>query len=427
MLQERQIAVIGLGYVGLTVAVHFGKKTKIIGFDTSAQRIGELIDGYDKNGEIEKEDILSSTVDFTNDESSLRVCNFFIIIVPTPINQSKQPDLTQLINATCLVGKYVKPGDIVVFESTVYPGATEELCIPQLEKASKLKCGKDFSVAYSPERINPGDKAHTFENICKIVSATDPKTLDIVSNLYLEVVKKVHPVSSIKIAEATKVVENTQRDINISFMNEIALILHHCNLNITEVLNAAETKWNFVPFKPGLVGGHCIGTNSYYLVDKSIKMGFEPHFILAGQQVNDYFVHYLADEVIKNLILLEKPLQQTKIGVLGVAYKENYPDFYDSRVIDLIKKLESFDLNVISHDPLIDYDLAKKAYSLSLVSWDELKELDALIIAVAHHDYCELNPQQIKRLIKPNGLIMDIKGILDPKEFENTQIRLWTI
>jgi len=427
MLPHHRIAVIGLGYVGLTVAIYFSRKTNVIGFDVDQNRIAELGDGYDRHNEISKDEILASNVHFTTDETLLAAANFYIIIVPTPINPSKQPDLSKLLSATTLVGKYLKKGDIVVYESTVYPGATEELCIPELEKISKLKCVEDFSVGYSPERINPGDRVHTFENICKIVSATDPKALDIICETYLQVLNNVYRVSSIQIAEAAKVVENTQRDLNISMLNEIALILHHCNLNITEVLAAAQTKWNFLPFKPGLVGGHCIGTNSYYLIDKAKKAGYVPKFILAGQQINDDFVYFIADEAIKSLIKLDKSIKQARVGILGITYKENYPDFYDSRVIELIQRLASFELNVIAHDPLANYDAARKTYALELVTWEEFTQLDIIIFAVAHQYYCQLNIKEIKDRLKPNGIVMDIKGIFDRQKFNIHGITLWTI
>jgi UDP-N-acetyl-D-glucosamine/UDP-N-acetyl-D-galactosamine dehydrogenase len=322
----------------------------------------------------------------------------------------------------------LKKGDIVVFESTVYPGATEEICIPELENISNLTCGKDFSVGYSPERINPADKIHTFKDIIKIVAASDEATLKIVADLYSSVVSAgVFCVSNIKTAEAVKVVENTQRDINISIMNQIALILHKLDIDMSEVLEAAQTKWNFLPFYPGLVGGQCMSTNSYLLAHKAQEVGFDPDVILAGRRVNEYMSKYIAEKTIEKLSALGITILRTRIGILGLSFKDNYPSIQDSKVIDIIKELKNYDVEVIVHDPIADYELAKNKHSINTVSWDEFDNLDAIILAVAHDEYLGINKSQLDNKLEKCKLVMDVRGILDQQAFHGTDTTYWRL
>lgn len=427
MTQQRKISVVGLGYVGLTTLVAFGQMMKVIGFDIDESRIAELKKGRDRNGELTSQDIKTAKIHFTTNPKELKKANFHVISVPTPLD-GKRPDLTMLLNASDMVGKQLKKGDMVVYESTVYPGATEEKCIPALERASKLRCGKDFSVGYSPERINPSDKEHSFWNVTKIVSATDKAALDIVAKAFESVVKAgVFRVSSIRIAEATKVIENTQRDLNISLMNEIALILHSLGMDISEVLAAAKTKWNFIPYRPGLVGGHCIGVNSDYLAYKAEQAGYHPDVILAGRRVNDYMPKFIAEKTIKKLIHIGVPIKRARIAVLGLTYKENCSDLRDTKIIDLVNELKSYDTEILIHDPLADSKEAKKEYGIMLADWKNLIDIDAIILAVRHRQYVELNGNQLKRMLRNRGLIMDIKDILNPKDFEGTGITFWRL
>jgi UDP-N-acetyl-D-galactosamine dehydrogenase len=423
----RKISITGLGYVGLTIATAFGQIQKVIGYDTNASRIDELKAGNDKNEEISADVLKTSTIDYTTDPTALKEADFHIVAVLTP-TKDNQPDLSILLKASETLGKQLKKGDIVVYESTVYPGATEEKCIPILESASQLICGKDFTVGYSPERINPADKKHTFSNITKVISATDKSTLNIIAEVYSSVVNAgVHPVSSIRIAEAVKVVENTQRDINISLVNEIALILHSLGMDSFEVFEAARTKWNFLPFQPGLVGGHCIGVNSYYLAHKAEAVGYHPDVILAGRRVNNYMTRYLAQETIKQLNKIGKPNKKSRIAVLGLTYKENCADLHDTKVIDLIRELQSLDADVLVHDPLADTKEAQKLYGIDLIAWEDLVNVDAIIIAVAHKQYSALSKTDFQKIFYRHGLIMDVKGILHPKDYDDSGIRIWRL
>lgn len=428
MPHTRKISVTGLGYVGLTIATAFGQIQKVIGYDKNASRIAELKDGHDKNDEIPDEVLKNVDIHYTTNPADLKKADFHIIAVLTPVNKDRQPDFSILLEASEKMGEQLKKGDIVVFESTVYPGATEEKCIPILEKFSKLTCGKDFAVGYSPERINPADHEHVFSNIIKIVSATDSKSLEIIAEVYASVVKAgVHRVSSIRIAEATKVIENTQRDLNISLINEMALILHSIGMDSAEVMAAAKTKWNFLPFKPGFVGGHCIGVNSYYLAHKAEEAGYHPDVIHAGRRINEYMTKFIAEKTIKELIHLGVTIKNARIGVLGLTYKENCSDLHDTRVIELIKELENYDAKIFVHDPLADHDLAKKEYGIELLQWDELVNLDAIILAVSHKKYVNLKPNQIQKILSPQGLIMDVKNILKPDDFLATGLTLWRL
>lgn len=428
MPHTRKISVTGLGYVGLTIATAFDQNQKIIGYDNSATRIEALKNGHDTNGEISDEQLSNANIDYTSNPEDLKNADFHIIAVLTPVTSDRQPDFSILLEVSEAIGKQLKTGDIVVYESTVYPGATEEKCIPVLEKASHLVCGKDFAVGYSPERINPADKEHTFTNIIKIISAIDEPTLNIMAEVYSSIVKAgVHRVSTIRIAEATKVIENTQRDLNISLINEIALILQSIGMDSFEVLEAARTKWNFLPFKPGLVGGHCIGVNSYYLAHKAEEAGYHPDVIQAGRRVNDYMTKFIAEKTIKKLIHLGIPIKKERIAILGLSYKENCPDLHDTRVIDLIKELKSYDTEVVVHDPIADYQAAKDQYDIELQPFDSLTGFDALIIAVSHKQYAALSTAQFQKILHRHGLLMDVKGILNPNDFINTGITLWRL
>lgn len=428
MTHDRIVSVIGLGYVGLPVAVAFGQKAYTVGFDINVNRLNELVKGVDSTNEVSVNELQSSNIKYTNDLVDLRKANFHIIAVPTPINNAKQPDLTPLLKASETVGKALKKGDIVVYESTVYPGATEEDCVPVLEYYSKLKCGVDFKVGYSPERINPGDKQHTFTKIKKIVSGQDQEVLDIISDVYESViVAGVYKASSIKVAEAAKVIENSQRDINIAFVNELAMIFDLMGINTREVLEAAGTKWNFLSFTPGLVGGHCIGVDPYYLTHKAEKLGYHPQVILAGRRINDGVGKYIAERTVKEMIHSGKHILNSKVTVLGVTFKENCPDLRNSKVVDIIRELEQFGVEVQVHDGLADPKEALDNFNVHLSSFEKLERADALIVAVAHDAYKQLTAEQLKQFLKEDGALIDVKGIVDGSWCREGGIRLWKL
>ncbi len=429
MEHNRNISVVGLGYVGLPVAVALGKKQQVIGFDKNTVRISELKQQqYDRNNDLSADELKSSKVIYTSNPEDIKAADFYIIAVPTPLNPTKHPDLRLLIEVSEIVGAQLKKDDIVVYESTVYPGCTEEICVPVLEKASGMKCGKDFFVGYSPERINPGDKQHTFTTTKKIVSAMDKKTLDIVAGIYSSVISAgVHPVSTIKVAEAAKVIENTQRDLNISLINEIALILHKLDIDTQEVLSAAATKWNFLPFKPGLVGGHCIGVDPYYLTHKAQEVGYYPDVILAGRRINDVMGKFIAEQTIKKMIQLGIPVKRSRVLVMGITFKENIPDTRNSRVIDMINELKSYDVEVIVHDPIALPKSTKEEYNIDLKKWEDIPDVDVIILAVAHKQFIEMDKQKLKDKLHNRGLIMDVRSILDPTEFAETGIMFWRL
>ena len=428
MQSQYKVSVTGLGYVGLMIASAFGTKGKVIGLDKSRVRIEELKKGYDRNGELTAKQLKKNGIQYTTNPHDLRKANFHIIAVPTPIDGGNRPDLSILLSASETVGKELKKGDIVVYESSVYPGATEEKCIPVLEKASHLVCGKDFSVGYSPERINPADKEHILANIPKIVAAINKEALDAISKVYNQIVKVgVYPVSNIQVAEAAKIVENIQRDINISFVNEIALIMHSLGLDSKEVLAAAGTKWNFLPFRPGLVGGHCVSVNSCYLTHCAEENGYHPDMILAGRRVNEQMPKFIADSAIKELIKLDIPIKGARIAVLGLTYKENCPDVHYTRVIDIIKELESYGTTVLIHDPLASHEIARRDLGVELTSWKELQTVDAAIVMVAHNEYIRLKSSDLTDLVKQGGLIMDVKSILNFDELKDLGIKLWRL
>ncbi len=427
--EVRSIAVVGLGYVGLPIAVAFGKRGPVIGFDVNKAKIQELRNGIDRTGEVSSRDLQASQVRYTSEPTDLKTADFIIVAVPTPINEALQPDLTALKKASELIGANLSPGTIVVYESTVYPGATEEVCLPLLEQASGLKCGVDFKLGYSPERINPGDKEHTLEKIVKVVAAQDQSSLEIVAQTYATVVKAgIHRASSIKVAEAAKVIENTQRDLNIALMNELALIFHRLGIDTTSVLEAAGTKWNFLRFAPGLVGGHCIGVDPYYLTTKAESVGYHPQVILAGRRINNGMGKFVAEQTMKLLSQLARPVSDLRIGVLGLTFKENVPDLRNSKVPDIIRELKEYGVQVLVHDPLAEHEEAVAEYGIHLQQWEDLKDLDGLILAVSHRYYAGLG---IKELLKPlrrpeEGVVADVKSVLDHRVLP-ASIKYWRL
>jgi UDP-N-acetyl-D-glucosamine/UDP-N-acetyl-D-galactosamine dehydrogenase len=421
----RKLAVIGLGYVGLPVAVAFGRQgTPVIGFDIDAARISELRAGRDRTREVESVDLRHARLRFTSDPAELSAADFFIVTVPTPIDQARRPDLTALLRASRTVGGALKKGDIVVYESTVYPGATEEDCVPVLEQASGLAAGRDFTVGYSPERINPGDKAHRFETIKKVVSGQDTRTLDIIAVVYASVVTAgLHRAPSIKVAEAAKVIENAQRDLNIAFMNELSAIFHELGIDTKDVLAAAGTKWNFLNFSPGLVGGHCIGVDPYYLTYRAQKAGYHPDVILAGRRINDSIGMRIARECMRRLLKAGTPTE--RVTLLGLTFKENVVDIRNSRAIDIVREFQSFGIAVQVHDPLADPSAALQEYGLVLQN--NPAPADAVVVAVAHDTYRASGWPLITGLLKNGrGLVMDVKGMLDPLG-KPADIELWRL
>lgn len=414
----RQIAVVGLGYVGLPIAVAFGKQAPVIGFDIDKTKIEELRRGIDRTREVSPADLQASRVTYTAEPSDLKAADFIIVAVPTPIDDALQPDMKALRMASELIGDNLSRGAIVVYESTVYPGATEEICRPILEKRSRLTCGVDFKIGYSPERINPGDKAHTLETIVKVVSAQDEETLEIVANTYALVVKAgIHRASSIRVAEAAKVIENTQRDLNIALMNELALIFDRLGIDTKSVLEAAGTKWNFLKFTPGLVGGHCIGVDPYYLTAKAESVGYHPQVILAGRRINNGMGKFVAEKTIKLLGRVDRPMKQLRVGVLGLTFKENVPDLRNSRVPDIIRELRDFGVEVLVHDPLAEAEEAVAEYGIHLMPWEQITNVDALILAVAHTAYLDMGAPKLLAVLRApsEGVLIDVKACLDPK------------
>ncbi|PYI57196.1 nucleotide sugar dehydrogenase [Paenibacillus flagellatus] len=412
---KRKIGVVGLGYVGLPVAVAFGELQPIVGFDINPQRINTLKQGNDYTGEVSVEELKGAAIEYTNDPQYLSKCDFIVIAVPTPIDEAKKPDLNPLIKASETVGRHLRPGTIIVYESTVYPGTTEEVCIPALEKASGLKAGIDFFVGYSPERINPGDRNHTFKKIVKVVSGQDEATLQVIADVYRSVVEAgVYRAPSIKVAEAAKVIENTQRDLNIALMNELAIIFDRLNIETSEVLKAAETKWNFLPFTPGLVGGHCIGVDPYYLTYKAESVGYHPQVILAGRRINDSMGSFIATSLIKQMILSGIPIQGSIITILGVTFKENVPDIRNSKVVDIVKELREFGLQIQLCDPLADEEEVQHEYGLSLMQFQMLEKSDAVLLAVPHEIFTRMGWDQIGSLMKDRkGIVFDVKSALE--------------
>ena len=428
-ISARKIAVVGLGYVGLPIAVAFGKQQRVIGFDINKAKIAELQKGLDRTGEVSSADLKATDVHYTYQPGDLKAADFIIVAVPTPINEALQPDLTALRRSSELIGANLSPGSIVVFESTVYPGATEEVCRPILEQASGMKCGVDFKLGYSPERINPGDKEHTLEKITKVVSAQDEASLDIIANTYGLVVKAgIHRAPSIKVAEAAKVIENTQRDLNIALMNELALIFHRLGIDTKSVLEAAGTKWNFLKFSPGLVGGHCIGVDPYYLTSKAESVGYHPQVILAGRRINNGMGKFVAEQTMKRLSELARPVKDLKVAVLGLSFKENVPDLRNSRVPDIIHELREYGVQVLVHDPIVEPEEAVEEYGIHLSTWDALSDIDGIILAVAHRAYADMG---LQKLLKPlrsqrEGVVIDVKCLLDQAKLPKT-LKYWRL
>jgi UDP-N-acetyl-D-galactosamine dehydrogenase len=428
MEHGRKISVVGLGYVGLPVAVAFGARGPVIGFDINKTRISELKSGSDRTREVESEPLKAANILFTSDPRDLKGADFHIVAVPTPIDSARNPDFTPLLKASETVGAQLKRGDIVVYESTVYPGATEEVCVPVLEQHSKLVCGKDFTVGYSPERINPGDKEHTFTRITKVVSGQDARTLDIVAAVYGSVVTAgIHRAPTIKTAEAAKVIENTQRDINIALMNELSLIFDRLGIDTQAVLAASRTKWNFLPFEPGLVGGHCIGVDPYYLTYKAQQVGYHPEVILAGRRTNDIMGSHVAAQVVKRMVRQGQPMQQSRVTVLGLTFKQDIPDLRNTRMVDVIRELESYSLHVQVADAFADPEEAHEEYGIRLVPLDKLEPARAIVLGVPHKPYKTEGWPLIQRLLAPGpSVVADVRGVL-PNDHVPSDCLYWRL
>ncbi len=428
MSHNRRIGVVGLGYVGLPVAVAFGKSTPVVGFDVNKERIAQLTAGVDKTGEVEPDDLKAAKVKYTADPADLKATDFLIVAVPTPVDTANRPDLRILVSACRTVGRNLSKNSIVVFESTVYPGTTEDVCVPVLEQESGLKCGQDFWVGYSPERINPGDKEHTFRTIVKVVSGQTPEVCDIVADVYGAVVDAgVFRAASIKAAEAAKVIENTQRDLNIALMNELSIIFRKMDIDTNDVLAAASTKWNFLRFSPGLVGGHCIGVDPYYLTHKAEELGYHPQVILAGRRINDGMGNIVADQVILRLVKQGLPILGTTVTVLGLTFKENVPDLRNSGVSRILSKLKEYGVDLQVHDPLADPHEAMEEYGIELVPFEKLKPARAVILAVPHADFASGGWKMIQQLLENGkGVVGDVKGLL-PRATKPESIDLWRL
>ena len=425
-LEQEKICVIGLGYVGLPVALSFAKKLPTVGFDIRQKRIDELKRCYDDTAEVTTADLTRTKLELTADPARLKDCTFFIVAVPTPIDSNNRPDLGPVIAASKTVGPHLKKGDVVCYESTVYPGVTEDVCGPILEKLSGLKVGVDFFLGYSPERINPGDKEHTFERIVKVTSGDTPESAERVARAYAAVVTAgVHRAQSIKVAEAAKVIENTQRDLNIALMNELAVMFEKMNLRTKDVLDAAGTKWNFLRFTPGLVGGHCIGVDPYYLTTKAEELGYLPEVILAGRRINNNVGPFIAQKCVQFLSTGDLPLKAAKVGILGLTFKENVPDLRNSKIPDIVTALKQYGISAMVHEPLGDAAEAKHEYGITLASLDDYRDLDVLIFAVSHQQYIDQRADLLARL-KPGGVVVDVKSALDPKAIP-AGLRYWSL
>lgn len=417
-MKDLVISLVGLGYVGMPIAVSFAKEAPVIGFDINKEKIEQYKSGYDPTKEVGDEVIQNTTVEFTYDKEDLKKANFHIVAVPTPLRENNIPDLNPLIGSSKTVGSILKKGDYVVYESTVYPGVTEDVCIPILESESGLKCGVDFKVGYSPERINPGDKVHRLENIVKVVSGCDDESLEHIAKVYEIVVEVgVHKASSIKVAESAKVIENAQRDINIAFMNELSKIFNLLDINTKEVLEAAGTKWNFLKFTPGLVGGHCIGIDPYYLTYKAQQVGYNPQIILAGRDINDGMGKYVVENTIKKMVKSHIDIRKPRVAVLGLTFKEDTPDVRNTRVIDIINEFEEYDIETYVNDPQADPNEVKEEYGFDLVNLEDIKEMDVVIVAVSHQEYKDLSKEQINDMFRnDHKILIDIKGMFGDKK-----------
>ena len=428
--KEEKLSLVGLGYVGMPIAVAFSRKLDVIGFDLNAAKIDLYKSGIDPTNEVGNKAIKACKVDFTADETKLREAKFHIVAVPTPVNDDHTPDLTPVEGASRILGRNLQKGSIVVFESTVYPGVTEDICVPILEKESGLKCGVDFKIGYSPERINPGDKVHRLETIKKIVSGMDAETLDEVAKVYELVVDAgVHRAESIKVAEAAKVIENSQRDINIAFMNELSIIFNKMGIDTKSVLEAAGTKWNFLKFQPGLVGGHCIGVDPYYLTYKAEQLGYHSQIILSGRRINDDMGKYCAENLVKQLIKADKAVKNAKVAILGFTFKENCPDTRNTKVIDIYNELKEYGITAVIADPAADADEAKRLYGVEFVDIASIHEMDAVILAVAHEQFKTLEMAQLDAMFTAGApkVLLDLKGLLDRKAYESAGYYYWRL
>ena len=415
-LADIRIGIIGLGYVGLPLAVYLARHFPVLGFEIDRERVAELSGGIDRTREVTEEEFArASRLTYSADVESLREANFYIVTVPTPVDQAKRPDLSALVSSSRVVGSVLGKGDVVVYESTVYPGATEEVCVPELEKASGFTFNRDFFAGYSPERINPGDKTHRLPAVVKVTSGSTPESADLVDAVYATVITAgTHRASSIRVAEAAKVIENIQRDVNIALVNELAMLFKELGLETREVLEAAGTKWNFQPFRPGLVGGHCIGVDPYYLTHKAEQIGFHPQMILAGRRINDGMAAFVANDVIKTMLKRKQSIDRARILVMGFTFKENVPDTRNTKVVDLVRTLRDFVAEVVIYDPMADVELAKREYGLTLTNELPKGPFDAVIIAVKHEPIAKMGEAGIKALLAPGGLIYDLKNILPP-------------
>ncbi len=429
---EEKISLVGLGYVGMPIAVAFAKKVKVVGFDLNAKKIDLYKSGVDPTNEVGDEAIAQSTVEFTSNPEMLKEAKFHIVAVPTPVNDDHSPDLSPVEGASKILGQNLTKGSVVVFESTVYPGVTEDVCVPILEKESGLKCGVDFKIGYSPERINPGDKEHRLENIKKIVSGMDDESLDVIAKVYELVIEAgVHRAESIKVAEAAKVIENSQRDINIAFMNELSIIFNKMGIDTKSVLEAAGTKWNFLKFYPGLVGGHCIGVDPYYLTYKAEQIGYHSQIILSGRRINDDMGKYIAESTVKNLIKASKSVRDAKVAILGFTFKEDCPDTRNTKIIDVVNELAEYGITPVIADPIADKDEAKREYGIEFVDMSDIKDADAVILAVAHKEFKDFTMADLDKLYK-NGdnnqkVLVDVKGLLNRKEYEKAGYNYWRL
>ena len=438
-----KIAVVGLGYVGLPLAAAFGRQLDVLGFDISTTKIKELLAGHDSTGELSPEDLAKARIQYTADASSLRNASLIIVTVPTPLKQDKTPDLSPLQAASTTIGRYLNPGSVVVYESTVYPGVTEDVCVPILESESGLRCGQDFKVGYSPERINPGDKVHTVDKIIKVVSGQDEETLQTIASVYEMIITAgVYRASSIKVAEAAKVIENTQRDLNIALMNELALIFDKLAIPTQEVLDAAGTKWNFLKFTPGLVGGHCIGIDPYYLTYKAESIGYHPQVILSGRRINDGMGKFIAETTIKKMIEANKAIRDSRVLIMGLTFKENVPDIRNTRVIDIVDELQSYGVKPMVFDPLANAEEARDEFGLDLIELEGQAPFDAVVYAVSHQDFEALRAKDFARLCgvpeiaeeaggtktnTPSGVIIDVKSKLNRTEIERHGMIYWAL
>ncbi len=428
---EEKLSLVGLGYVGMPIAVAYAKKIKVVGYDFNAEKVELYKRGIDPTREVGDQAIKETSVEFTADPEKLRECKFHVVAVPTPVNDDHTPDLSPVEGASHTLGKYLTKGSIVVYESTVYPGVTEDICVPILEQESGLKCGVDFKIGYSPERINPGDKVHRLDTITKIVSGMDEETLDTVAKVYsLVALAGVYKAQSIKVAEAAKVIENSQRDINIAFMNELSMIFHKMDIDTKSVLEAAGTKWNFLKFFPGLVGGHCIGVDPYYLTYKAEELGYHSQIILSGRRINDDMGKYIAESCVKNLIAADIPVKNAKVAILGFTFKENCPDTRNTKVIDIYNELGEYGIKPVVVDPQADSDEAKRLYGIEFDSMDAVKDMDAVIVAVSHEDFKAYKPDDIRKFFNPahsTKVFLDLKGIYDMNDYKAPEFDYWRL